>query len=169
MKPFSETKVGKFLGSKGVNIVLDAAEIIGVPGAGIVNNLKDKITNHPTLSPEDKITALSFLEEERKVFELELMDKESARNLYEKKNDMADIVVKRVVNWNLPIAAVLIFLLVYCTVVLKDNVLLALISSSIGAAIQQLFSERQTIINFFFGSSKGSKDANQALTEIAKS
>jgi len=39
--------------------------------------------------------------------------------------------------------------------------LVAIVSNFIGITIGQLFNERQAVVNFFFGSSKGSKDKDK--------
>ena len=58
----------------------------------------------------------------------------------------------------------IVFLLVYF---LQDNAsLIAIASNIIGVAIGNLFNERQAIINFFFGSSIGSKEKDNEITKI---
>lgn len=77
-KPFRDTKVGKFLASKGVDSVLDIASNV-IPGAKAINTLKDVIIGSP-LSPEDKAQALDLLIQEKEIFSLEIQDRSSARN-----------------------------------------------------------------------------------------
>ena len=80
MKPWNETKVGKFLSGKGVDIVLDAAKIIGIPGASIFDAVKDQVLKSDKLTPHDKETALMFLQLDQKDFEIEAQDRADARS-----------------------------------------------------------------------------------------
>lgn len=77
-KPFRDTKVGKFLSSKGVDNVLNVASHV-IPGVKAIDTIKDAILGSP-LSPEDKMQALDLLIQEKEIFALEIQDRENARN-----------------------------------------------------------------------------------------
>lgn len=166
-KPFRETALGKFLGSKGLDTALNVAGNV-IPGVKILDSVKDLVLADPVfkqLPPADQHEFYRLYELELQELDKRLADIANARILYEKKSAMADTVAKRVVNWNLPVVFLLVTALVACTILLKDNVLLALISSSIGGVTAQLLSERLTIVNFFFGSSLGSQRKTDMINQ----
>lgn len=72
-----DTKVGKFLVDKAPKILSTVGDVLPSNGAfGIVKNL---INMSEELSPEDKETALSQLQDSIAAFEAEVKDRESAR------------------------------------------------------------------------------------------
>lgn len=62
-KKFSETKVGKFLGSVAPGILGVASDLL--PDAGLLNVVKGLIIKDKTIKPEDKETALKLLEQDQ--------------------------------------------------------------------------------------------------------
>ena len=89
-----------------------------------------------------------------------------AHETYQTKNDMADKIALQVINRNLPIIAILVILNVGIVHLFKENAtLIAIASNVIGISIGNLFAERQAIVNFFFGSSLGSKQKSLQLKE----
>ena len=62
-KKFSETKVGKFLGSVAPGILGVARDLL--PDAGLLNVVKGLIIKDETIKPEDKETALKLLEQDQ--------------------------------------------------------------------------------------------------------
>lgn len=62
-KKFSETKVGKFLGSVAPRILGVASDLL--PDAGLLNVVKGLIIKDETIKPEDKETALKLLEQDQ--------------------------------------------------------------------------------------------------------
>ena len=62
-KKFSETKVGKFLGSVAPGILGVASDLL--PDAGLLNVVKGLIIKDETIKPEDKETALKLLEQDQ--------------------------------------------------------------------------------------------------------
>lgn len=169
MKPFKDTALGKFLSGKGFNSVMETAGTF-IPGVKILNEVKEMVLGSPEydkLQPEDKQLFFELHQQEMEELDKRLADTADARKMYSGKNEMADLVSKRVVNWNLPIIAILILVLIACIVWVADKTLLALISTAIGGVTTQLLSERQTIINFFFGSSMGSKDKTDTIKQLS--
>lgn len=170
MKPFRETKLGKFLTSKGFNAVATAAGAM-IPGVSMLNDVKEMVIGseeYKRLSPDEQQHFAALHRDAMEELDKRLADLQDARKMYTVKSEMADVVARRVMNWNLPVVALLVGALIYCTVSLSNNVLLALVSSSIGSVTTLLLSERQSIINFFFGSSSGSKKSGEVIGEIAK-
>lgn len=99
--------------------------------------------------------------EEYKLKEKELLFKkfETSHESYQQKNTMADKIADQVIKYNLPVIALLVIVNVLVVHYFKDDAsLIAIVSNIIGLAIGKLFSERQAVINFFFGSSIGSKE-----------
>ena len=89
-----------------------------------------------------------------------------AHDTYQTKNDMADIIADRIIKRNLPYIVVLVITNLVLIYFMKTEVaLLAIASNIIGITIGNLFSERQAIVNFFFGSSLGSKQKSLQLKE----
>jgi hypothetical protein len=74
-KKFKDTKVGKFLNEKAPKILDTVGDVL--PDKGVLGIVKNLISSSDELSPEDKAIALDHL---REVFELEVKDRESARN-----------------------------------------------------------------------------------------
>ncbi len=77
-KPFKETKLGQFLKDKAPNILNSVGDLLPDNGAlGVVKNL---ISSDDKMQPQDKVKALDLLKVEVELFELEVRDRENARN-----------------------------------------------------------------------------------------
>ena len=74
-KKFKDTKVGKFLNEKAPKMLDTIGDVL--PDKGVLGIVKNLISSSDELSPEDKAIALDHLKE---VFELEVQDRDSARN-----------------------------------------------------------------------------------------
>lgn len=99
--------------------------------------------------------------EELRLKEIEIKQQRYAKahDTYKINHTIADRIAKQVINWNLPVIFLLVVGNIYIVDQFKENAsLIAIASNIIGIAIGKLFSERQAVINFFFGSSIGSKD-----------
>jgi len=104
-----------------------------------------------------QVLALAKLENEK-------YDK--AHDTYQTKNKMADKVALQIISRNLPLIGILVIMNVAIVYLFKDNAtLIAIASNVIGVAIGNLFSERQAVVNFFMGSSLGSKEKSLQLNE----
>lgn len=172
-KPFSETKFGKFA-NKVTGLLPDlAGDVLQIatspnPIGASVNVLKEKLLGaQSNASPEqsEKIDELvaelerDRMEWEKEIFALEVEDKKSARVMYIQKSDQADDIATNVMSRNLPAIGVLILVEILSIIYLRERVeVIAIISTAIGAITQALITERLTVVQFFFGSSKGSKD-----------
>lgn len=124
----------------------------------------------PALAYEFKkaLLADSHIEEQ-----MRYSDVSDARAMYKQQNDMADYVGKTIIDRNLIYVAGLILvdviLMIALPVVFPDSAAISTgvgmsIGTLLGGVIQQLLKERQDIVNFLFGSSRGSKnkDVNNA-------
>lgn len=139
------TRVGDFLRNKAPHIMDAVGEILPDQGAlGIVKNL---ITKDDKMPPSVKAEALKLLE-------LDLENTKDARDMQKVALQQTDLFSKRFVYylatfWSV-VGAAYIFLATFTTVVnekMADTVLGFLLGTIVA-----------TIINFFFGSSKGSSD-----------
>jgi len=90
--------------------------------------------------------------------------REQAHETYRNKSDKADEIAEQIIKRNLPIIGLLVIINVILVYVMKDEAtLIAIASNVIGITIGNLFAERQAIVNFFFGSSIGSKEKQEQL------
>ena len=95
---------------------------------------------------------------------LESSKYKQAHETYQTKNSMADKVALQIISRNLPLIGLLVIMNVSIVYLFKDNAtLIAIASNVIGVAIGNLFSERQAVVNFFMGSSLGSKEKSLQL------
>lgn len=145
-----DTKIGAFLKSKAPEVL----EVIGdlMPDNGILGVVKNAIDK---ISP----SKLAGLSGELDEMEAEyLKDVQNARSMYQSgSHGMADSIAKKIINWNLVIIMGLVLIQVF--VIMKvDGQIAAVITGVVGTVIGALISERNTVVNFFFGSSQGSKD-----------
>jgi len=91
-------------------------------------------------------------------------NRNKAHDTYQIKNEMADEIASRIISRNLPYIAVLVITNLILIYYMKTEVaLLAIASNIIGITIGNLFAERQAIVNFFFGSSIGSKTKSRHI------
>jgi hypothetical protein len=148
-----KTRVGNFLKNTAPHILDIIGDVLPDSGAlGIVKNLIDK---DDTLSPQQKAEAINLLK-------IDLENTKDARDLQKVALQQDDLFSKRFVYylatfWSV-IGATYLFMATFTTVVnpkMADTVLGFLLGTIVA-----------TIINFFFGSSQGSKDkANQLLNK----
>ena len=88
---------------------------------------------------------------------------------YRIQHAMADTIANQIISRNLPIIAILVLVNISVVYFMEDKPsLIAIASNIIGVAIANLFNERQAIVNFFFGSSLGSKEKSKHIENIKK-
>lgn len=123
-------------------------------------------------SPEalEKLKQLELREKEilnKHILELAKLENEkykTSHSTYQLKSEMADNIAKDIIKRNLPIIAVLVVVNVALVYYMKNEAtLIAIASNIIGITIGNLFAERQAIVNFFFGSSIGSKEKDKRI------
>ena len=86
----------------------------------------------------------------------------SDRNMYKSTDhELADFVAKRIINYNLWVIFLALVIEVLFVYFVDDKVLVAIISGAIGLITGALLQERQQVIGFLFGSSRGSKDKDK--------
>mgnify|MGYP000907478071 FL=1 len=155
MKKFNETKVGQFLAQAAPEIL----ELVGdaIPGAGILTNLfKAKADKTPEQEAEFEKLIREYEIEELK---LRLSDVADARGLQKTALGQDDKFSKRFLYWlaagSLLLGFVYIFVITFVTIP-ESNQRFA--DTILGVVIATIIT---TIYNFFFGSSKGSKDKEE--------
>ena len=107
--------------------------------------------------------------EEFRLREIEIEQErfKTSHNTYSKNSSMADKIAVQVIKWNLPVIALLVVINVVVVHYFKDDAsLIAIVSNIIGLTIGKLFTERQAVINFFFGSSIGSKEKDVHIANM---
>lgn len=153
-KKFKDTKVGGFL----LQHAPEALDFVGdyFPPAKTLSRLVA-----PELAKLDADKRGEFYEiletsyEKERAYALE--NTNAARGIYGKSKEMADSLANRIMTWNLPVMGLLVIANIGCIMWLEST-LLAVVSNVIGGLLSQLSNERTTVVNFFFGSSTGSKD-----------
>lgn len=155
MKKFNETKVGQFLSQAAPEIL----ELVGdaVPGAGVLTALfKAKDDKTPEQEAEFERLIRDYELEELKMI---LTDVADARDLQKTALGQNDIFSKRFLYWlaagSLFLGFVYIFVITFVTIP-ESNQRFA--DTILGVVIATIIT---TIYNFFFGSSKGSKDKDE--------
>jgi len=149
-----KTRVGNFLQKVAPHILDSVGGFLPDNGAlGIVKNIIEK---DDKISDIDKAEALNLIE-------IDLKDMEGARDMYKSTDHKtADDIAKRVINYNLWVVMLAVIIEIFSVMYIDDKVLIAIISGAIGSITTALLQERQQIINFFFGSSRGSKEKDAA-------
>jgi len=160
-----------------INLAKQAGELLGL---GTDANA-DEVVAHLNTNP-DAVVKLKELEYNAKDLENQHLRKQveeanrteeakrgMAHETYRLKSDKQDRISEQIIRFNLPVIAVLVLVNILIVYYIQDNAtLIAIVSNIIGIATANLFTERQAIINFFFGSSMGSKDKQEKLEEIMK-
>jgi hypothetical protein len=147
-------------------VVKEAGKALGVDFKS-----KDEVVTHLNANPQDAIKLREVetqhlqkmgqlqLDGKLAVFRHEETIRGQAHDSYRIKSNQADKIADQIIVYNLPVIALLVLANVVIVHFLKDEATLIAISSQvIGIAIGKLFAERQAIVNFFFGSSMGSKE-----------
>lgn len=162
MKPFKDTKFFKFLSSKGLDTALDIGATVAPP-LKVLDMAKDAVVNGTILlSDGDKKEFLTNYQEYLSELQLYYGEMANAREVYKSKSEMTDRVALLVMRFNLPLIGLCLIMLAVATYYL-ESVILSLLSATIGSVITMLSGERLSVINFYFGSSIGSKQSGEAL------
>lgn len=136
------------------NIITDNGEDLVKKGIEKVTGIKLDGKKELTIEEVQLIK-----QHESDILNLDFSRFKEAHETYRINHNMADKIAESVIKWNLPTIFVLVVINIVIVDVFKDNApLMAIASNIIGIAIGKLFTERQAVINFFFGSSIGSKD-----------
>lgn len=163
-KKFKDSKLFKTIKDVAPQVLDTVTDIAAdvYPPLGVVNNLVDKALG--VAQEEENEDAIYELQYERgeymKELELYYADLDSARDMYKEKSDMADSVAKKIIDWNLWILLALVVIQVL-VIMFVDGQIAAVVTGVVGTITGALINERNTVVNFFFGSSQGSKDKDK--------
>ena len=167
-KPFKETQFFKVLqkvGPEVLDVATDAAALV-FPGMDIVNNIADKAIDtlrvKGGVESEAQIRDIQAAKDQYQREYLDyLKDVADAREMYEKTGgSMADTIAKKVIDWNLWLILALVVGQI-CVILFVPGQVAAIATGAIGTITGALIQERNTLINFFFGSSHGSKEKDK--------
>ena len=152
-------RLGMFLKDKGPDLLKTILGVAGglIPGAsGVADTISGLIKGSDL--PED------IKQEALDMWKMDLEDIQNARKMYmSTDHEMADEVARKVISYNLWVAMGAIVIEIFSVIYIDDKILIAIISSAIASFTTALLQERQQVINFFFGSSRGSKDKQKEL------
>ena len=140
-------------GDKGEQVadrVVDLA--LEITGTQSPSDASELIQQLPQVADELKKLLIANQQE---LVRLSFADKAQARQLYQSKNHMADLIAQRVMTWNLPMIVVMIIANVLVAMFVKESGVAQLLGNLIGMVTTQLYKERQTIVEFFFGAGLG--------------
>lgn len=165
-KQFKDSPLFGIIKSVAPDILDGATDLVATafPALAPLNNLVDKALDRCRDKGNSDGVAQLTAARDSYMSELELYykDMDSSRDMYkETEHEMADSIADNVIKRNLIFVAVLVVVQVGSVIYIDDKVLIAVISSACAGIITALLQERQQVINFFFGSSKGSKDKDK--------
>jgi len=146
-KKFKDTKLGKFLGKTAPHILDVAGDLL--PDAGVLGIVKNLVEKDEKISPEDKKEALAQTKE---MYELEIKDRESARNreIEVKKTGDKDLMMVLTGIVGLLSFVFVIYAVVYEEGVLNNDLFVHLMGMIEGVVISNIFA-------YYYGTSSEKK------------
>lgn len=146
-KKFKDTKLGKFLGKTAPHILDVAGDLL--PDAGVLGIVKNLVEKDEKISPEDKKEALAQTKE---MYELEIKDRESARNreIEVKKTGDKDLMMILTGIVGLLSFVFVIYAVVYEEGVLNNDLFVHLMGMIEGVVISNIFA-------YYYGTSSEKK------------
>lgn len=161
-KKFKDTKLFatiKQVAPAALDTITDIAATV-YPPLGVVNTLVDSALGIAT--EEGNADGITMLAKEQEGYsnELELYyaDLANARDMYKNTDHkQADKIADSVMKYNLIIIIAMVAIQVYVIMNVEGQIA-AVITGIVGTITGALINERSTVVNFFFGSSMGSKD-----------
>lgn len=169
-KPFWETTAGQWLTKVKDKLPELAGDVVDVVASGNpIGAIASKIL--PKLKTSQNPVSIELMQEyeirkmeiEKDIYALELSNTNKARDMYmSTDHDTADRIAKSVINWNLLIVLGLVAAQVL-VIIFVEGTIAAVITGVVGTITGALLQERNTVINFFFGSSKSSRDKDKKL------
>tara|TARA_R110002012_G_scaffold19948_1_gene71102 strand:+ start:3543 stop:3986 length:444 start_codon:yes stop_codon:yes gene_type:complete len=141
-KKLKDSKIGKWLKDKAPDILNVAGELL--PDAGLLGAV-GKMIDESKLTPEDKAQAHAHIVE---LYQLEVQDRESARNLY---ND--DSIIQKILATVFTIAYFGLSFVMFKYFVTEDINLGEFEISFISTIFGAMSAKVNTVVDFFFGGS----------------
>ena len=155
------TRIGNWLREIGRSDILEkAVNMVGdITTGDYLGAIKTLIKKDPDISPEQE-------KEANRLIELDYADRKDARDMYKvTDHKMADQIAKRIIIYNLWVVILVTMIEIACVIFIDDKVLIAIISAAVGSITTALLQERQQVINFYFGSSAGSKKKTDLINK----
>lgn len=179
-------KIGNYFKENGLTLLTGALSSVATGNpTPLLGTIASTLGTEPTaeavereLSKNDPSTLIKLkqmeqdhkIELERITLEYQRLENEKfikSHDTYKEQHAMADRIAEQVIRYNLPVIGLLVVINVLVLHYFKDDAtLIAIASNVIGVAMGHLFGERQAIVNFFFGSSLGSKKKSDQLAEF---
>lgn len=163
-KPFKDTKVGQFLKNQFPQVLDTVGDVL--PSNGVFGIVKNLIKATPGISPEQQAEAVAKIEEfEKEYFEMELQDRGNARQMQIEALKQDDKFSKRFIYFLsafMITSATAFGIMLFFINVPEANKRLVEMFADI-----YLFAGAMMILQYFFGSSKGSHDKTKMLNEKA--
>lgn len=174
-KPFKETKLGKLLASKGLDVVLGTVGDI-VPGVKILDQIKDIITGQDpslndqpalqALTPEDRAQILEMIKLEQDELEVYLADVQNARAMQIEALHQDDLFSKRFVYYFISAWSLFSMLFIGFTTVAPipaENMRIVDTTQGfiLGTAIASMFA-------FLLGSTRRSEQKDSTIAKLTK-
>ena len=154
-------KIGSFLKEKGLSGLGDVMNVVDdvFPPAGIITKIIDIAS--PDLSPEEHDELVAMNEDYLEELKIHTENTKDARAMYQNTdNEMADLIAGKIIKENLWLLLGLVIVQVL-VVMFVEGQIAAVVTGVVGTITGALINERNTVVNFFFGSSKGSKDKDK--------
>lgn len=159
---FKDTAIFKTIKNVAPDVIDTVTDIAAsvYPPLGVVNSLVDKALEVVVEKGDgDAVAQLTSASTNyNQEYKDYLADIQDARAMYkETDHAMADGIAKKIIDWNLWILLVLVGIQVM-VIMFVDGQVAAVVTGVVGTITGALINERNTVVNFFFGSSQGSKD-----------
>ena len=164
-KPFKDSKLFSVIKKVAPNVLDSATDLMAtaVPALSPLNDIIDRAIGVASDNGDEDAVyeILAAKEDYLKELDMYYADLKSARNMYQSTDhEQADKIADNVIKYNLFI--VMLMVVIQCLVIMfVDGKVAAVITGIVGTVTGALLQERNTVINFFFGSSKGSKDKDK--------
>lgn len=136
-----------------------AQKVVGIAkkitGVEDDSQLLEALSSNPDMVLQYKTALLNDKYVQDKI---DLENVKSAREMHKENHKQADKIADGIMFWNLWFVAGLVCINLGVLYLFKDNSeLLLMVGNILGFVINSLLQERQNVVNFFFGSSLGSK------------
>jgi hypothetical protein len=163
-KPFEETKLGKFLKSKGFDAALEKAGKY-IPGVALLSDIKDAVLGSDTLTPEEKQEFIELYQLELQEYDLMLKDSANARehDIRIQESENSSFLSKNVSYWIdllIVVATIgIIYMLLFQDIPLTNKEMFYIAAGA-------LMNMTATIISFHRGSTAKSQQKDKAIQEL---
>lgn len=147
-----QKKMGNAFGEKAAQHITDIA--MAATGTTAPQDALKVIEQSPEYAVE---TRRQIMQNEHEIALAVFEDRQSARDMYKHRNETADTIAGKIIRENIWLVAAMVAANCLVLYFVKDSVVAVAIGNLIGASVAALWQERQQVMNFYFGSSLGSK------------